>query len=178
MSSLLLAACGLVLGAVFQAYPRRQVTCCRRSGVLTGLSTDPELLAKQSASRFKAYEYDSLCLTPDLQISADTFILRRLRDPVSLPLQVRAQVCGRELAPLLAWCISYMAPQHLLGQALVRSIPATNLTPDRRCALPSACCDRSPTKAWLFLSPIRAQAWSSLKCTARQRLRLRLHCQT
>ena len=59
-------ACGLALGAVFQAYPRRQVTCCRRSGVLTGLSTDPELLAKQSASRFKAYGYDPLCLTPGL----------------------------------------------------------------------------------------------------------------
>ena len=31
---------------------------------------------------------------------------------------IRAQVCGSELAPLLAWCISYMAPQHLLDQLL------------------------------------------------------------
>ena len=64
----------------------------------------------------------------------------------------------------MQWCASYTNQGSSLVKSLVHgtsasppSPPLSNLTPDRRCALPSACCDRSPTEAWLFLSPIRAQ---------------------
>ena len=119
----------------------KSLVACR-SGVLTGLSTDPELLAKQSASRFKAYEYDSLCLTPGLYshslrhmqwCASYTNQGSSLLDP--RPVDIRRHI---HIEASQGPCVSTSTG---LGSSLVKSLvhgtsasppspPLSNLTPD------------------------------------------------
>ncbi len=67
-------------------------------------------------------------------------------------------LCGRSLSKTFdGGTLAYAPLQPILFSYAFAIAVRSALSPDRRCALPSARCDRSPTRAWLFLSPIRAQ---------------------